>query len=151
MAAETFDILLGDVPTFRKWYRESGGVLRWANHEIASSHARYVFTRKGAGQPGWRYFEPEELQPEQLRVESREVLYAFRGRFKAHYYGPGVAQATERKAERIKGELIRDHGPDVYWSWEHDEPGYVMVRLWKPTYAPFALEEVESDDSALRS
>lgn len=127
------------VETFREWFTSGRGVKVWTNQEIASGYAHQVFTPGDKGQPNWRYGSPQDLTPQDLTVEHATVLETFRGRFKAHYWGPGVAPGTENRAKR----LCKKHGvPDDSWRWMYAEFGLVTVEILQSTFEPFVMEGI---------
>ena len=118
------------VPKLREWFVANRGVKLWRNLEIGSAYGHEVFTPGDAEKPGWRYGEPRDMQPTDFDVEVFTPIESFRGRFKAHYWGPGVSEATERKAKR----LCAKHGTDTSWRWQYDDlPGYVQVTIGRTT------------------
>ncbi len=132
------------VTRLRDWFKAGRGVCCWQNLEIASGASREVFTPYFQGTndtetvsaPNWRYGNPTQIQPEDITVETFEVIETFRGRFKAMYWGPWVGKATEAKAKR----LCASHGlPEDSWQWEHDTAGYVIVHIGRTTTAPFEV------------
>jgi hypothetical protein len=121
-------------PKLNEWFAAQRGVKMWVNQEIGSGATREVFTPGDAEKPGWRYGNPVDLQPDDIEVEEFSPVESFRGRFKAMYWGPWVAKATEEKAKRLvekHGSSRSFHSGNGYsWRWEHDDlPGYVQVTI----------------------
>ena len=115
-------------PKLLEWFQGGRGVIRWENQEIASGHAREVFTPgDNPEKPNWRYGNPSSISRDDIQVETFTVLKQWRGRFKAHYYGPGINRETERKAKRLCAKYKL---PEDSWRWFHDDmPGYVQVQV----------------------
>ena len=136
MSTTTIDSTI--VPKLTEWFNANRGVKAWKNLEIASGHAREVFTPGDADKPGWRYGEPKDMQPADFEVEMFTPIETFRGRFKAMYWGPWVAKSTEDKAKRLAAK----HGTDTSWRWEHDDlPGYVQVTIGRVSKQAFTVSQ----------
>lgn len=119
----------------QEWLSAGRGIKSWSNLEIASGAAQQVFTPADVeSAPNWRYGNPEILQPSDLLVETFEVLESFRGRFKAMYWGPWVADATEKKAQRL---CAKHNQPSDSWRWQYDDPGYVVIEIGRKSTRPF--------------
>ena len=56
---------------------------------------REVFTPGDASQPGWRYGNPVDLQPEDIEVEVFTPVSSFRGRFKIEANARLIAAAPD--------------------------------------------------------
>ena len=122
------------VETFREWFATGRGVKVWSNLEIASGHSQQVFTPGDKPTPGWRYGNPVDLAPNDITVEHSEVLETFRGRFKARYWGPDVADQTRGKAQR----LAKQHGQsEDSWRWTYAGDGLVTVEILRSSFVPF--------------
>lgn len=135
-----------NIPKIREWLATRGGVRRWSNQEIASGHPREVFTPADSESAGWRYRSVDvTTDPAQIMVRTSEVLATFRGRFKAYYFGPGVAPASERKADRM---VAKYNDPAVVWTWVYDDPGYVRISIVRETLRPLDLQ---ADAAAVES
>ena|SRR5207244_2422466 len=127
-----------NVPKIREWFQSGRGVKVWTNMEIASGHAQQVFTPADhQSAPNWRYGSPEDVKPWDFEVSTFTPVESFRGRFKAMYWGPWVADGTEKRAKR----LCQKHGlPETSWRWEHDGMGYVTVTIGRIVITPFESE-----------
>lgn len=131
------------VPTFKEWFRDKGGVVVWENQEIASGAAQEMFTPRIrtmedgtttddlSKPPGWRYGNPHLVDHYSLIVSVFTPVETFRGRFKAYYWGPGLAEATEKKAERMAW-LLHTQSPSEQFTYRYEfEPPYAHVTIGK--------------------
>jgi len=119
--------------TMREWFAAGRGVRRWENAEIGSGRPSHIFTPGDrTDQPDWRYTESEIVTESDIVIRETDPIETFRGRFKARYFGPDVADATRRKADRLAAK----HGAE--WSWTcAGEPGYVTVTIERARIVPF--------------
>lgn len=124
-------------PKLLEWLQGGRGVTRWENLEIASGHAREVFTpADNPEKPDWRYGNPISISRDDIQVETFTVSKQWRGQFKATYYGPGVSRNTLSKVKRLCAQYKL---PEDSWRWEYDvEPGYVQVQVGRISVQSFS-------------
>lgn len=124
---------------FVEWFSSRGGVTKWENLEIGGAGSREVFTPADVMQaPHWRYGRPTAINAADVMVNTPTILQTFIGRFKRHYWGPGVADATKRKADRLR-DSYKDES--VVWVWHHSQnkAGCVEVQIIRESLQPLSL------------
>ena len=121
---------------FRDWIATRGGVLCWHNLEIGGGHSPYVYTPAktdaiDTAVPGWRFGDPQLLDPATVQVRTFKAVRSFNGRLKKQWWGMWVSDATEKKAKRLADEI------GGTWHWEyHANPGIADVIIGTETLAP---------------
>ena len=116
------------------WITAGRGIIVWRNQEIGGGAANEVYTPGDVGTPHWRYGDPDPVDLASLRINHLEILVQFRGRFKARYWGPDVADSTRKKADRI---TAKHEGASWNWTFDPDLAGYVQVRIVRDRLVPF--------------
>lgn len=125
---------------FREWFRARGGVLRWANAEIASSHPMHMYspalTEQGSSypSPNWRYTSSEPVDPNTLQIEHAIVLKEWDGKTVAKYWGLDLTDASKAKAERVAKSLSAE------FRWSAEYGGKAKIEVYQSMVVPFSME-----------
>jgi hypothetical protein len=141
-----FQIPETQVPIVRLWFR-SRGVVKWTNKEIVTSMASEIMTPATTEDgepfpcPNWRYVgESTPMTPNEVEIREETEVFRSRGRLKAYYWGLGLSDASEKKADRIRLKLVTKLHDSVHWRWEHAGDGLADVIFYTVKLTPFTLE-----------
>ncbi len=128
-----------NVAKFKEWQSTRGGVVIWTNKEIGTSRPHEVCTPKlqidgtPTPCPDWRYIgDPEEVDFTSLQVNTFDVKQSFNGRTKRYYWGYGLLEATERKAEKLAKAIGGEY------RYTFDYPAIAKIDIGLVKVVPFS-------------
>jgi hypothetical protein len=111
-------------PKLREWFTAGRGVRRWTPAELGTNRPDMFTPADVTTPPHWAFpvGSSTVLDPSMIDVETFAERMQFKGRIKRYYWGHGLAEPTEKKAQR----LCKDGESFV---WEFDGFGLAIVRI----------------------